>query len=92
MQPPEGEGFTLSGEFREVDPPRRLVYTSRWEPPDPDDRDTLVTFSLPDLGPSTLVTVDQGYFATEQRRALHEQGWSEALARLHHMVTAQLPF
>jgi len=27
MQPPEGEAFSLSGEFREVDPPDRLVYT-----------------------------------------------------------------
>ena len=35
MQPPEGDRFYLSGEFREVDPPARLAYTFRWEDPDP---------------------------------------------------------
>jgi uncharacterized protein YndB with AHSA1/START domain len=82
MQPPEGERFFLSGEFREVEPPARLVYTFRWEEPDPDDRETIVTFELRDGGDSTLVTVDQGSFATEARRELHRQGWSETLDRL----------
>src|ERR1700741_3603788 len=42
MQPPEGDSFRLTGEFREVDPPRRLAYTFIWEEPDPDDVETLV--------------------------------------------------
>ena len=88
MQPPDGETFTLVGEFREVDPPTLLVYTFRWDPPDPDDLETIVVFSLRDLGASTELTVDQGPFATEGRRALHEQGWSETLDRLHELMTA----
>ena len=40
MQPPEGDVFFLSGEFRDVEPDARLAYTFRWEPPDPDDRET----------------------------------------------------
>jgi uncharacterized protein YndB with AHSA1/START domain len=35
MQPPEGDLFHLTGEFREVDPPSRLVYTFVWEAPGP---------------------------------------------------------
>ena len=31
MQPPEGDRFNLTGEFREVDPPVRLAYTFVWE-------------------------------------------------------------
>ena len=31
MQPPEGAAFHITGEFREVDPPRRLVYTFEYE-------------------------------------------------------------
>lgn len=38
MKPPDGDAFELRGEFREVEPPARLTYTFRWEPPDPDDR------------------------------------------------------
>ena len=35
MQPPEGDSFYLTGEFREVDPPARLAYTFIWEDPIP---------------------------------------------------------
>jgi uncharacterized protein YndB with AHSA1/START domain len=86
MQPPEGDRFFLSGEFREVDPATRLVYTFRWEPPDPDDRETVVVFSLRDRGGSTALTVDQRSFATDARRAIHEQGWTESLDRLEELI------
>ena len=89
MQPPDGDGFFLSGEFREVDPASRLVYTFRWEPPDPDDQETVVAFSLRDLDESTALTVDQGPFVTERRRAIHEQGWTETLDRLEELVTSR---
>ena len=89
MQPPEGDLFYLSGEFREVDPPSRLAYTFRWEDPDPDDRETVVTFSLRDRGESTEVTVDQGVFATEARQALHVQGWTETLDRLEELMVSE---
>jgi uncharacterized protein YndB with AHSA1/START domain len=87
MQPPDGVLFYLTGEFLDVDAPSRLAYTFRWEDPDPDDRETTVTFSLADVGESTRVTVDQGAFATEGRRALHVQGWSESLDRLQELMS-----
>ena len=46
MQPPEGDPFYLTGEFREVDPPARLAYTFVWEDPDPDDVETFVALSF----------------------------------------------
>jgi len=82
MQPPEGDLFYLSGEFREVDSPHRLAYTLRWEEPDPDDRETVVTLSFRDFGDSTGLTLDQGPFATEGRYELHHAGWSDGLERL----------
>ena len=86
MQPPEGDRFHLSGEFREVNPGTRLVYTFRWEPPDPDDRETVVVVSLRNRGESTALTVDQESFATEARRTLHEQGWNDSLDRLEELI------
>lgn len=86
MQPPDGDLFHLSGEFREVDPPARLAYTFRWDPPDRDDRQTTVTLSLQDRGKRTEVLLTQGEFATEERRALHEAGWIDSLRRLAHVV------
>jgi uncharacterized protein YndB with AHSA1/START domain len=87
MQPPGGELFHLSGEFRDIDAPARLTYTFRWEEPTPDDRETVVTLSLRDLGGSTALSVDQAAFATEERRALHEQGWTESLDRLQELIS-----
>ena len=87
MQPPDGELFHLSGEFREVDPPARLAYTFRWDPPDPEDRETLATLSLEDRGERTELLLTQGEFATEARRAIHEGGWTEAFERLAGMLS-----
>jgi uncharacterized protein YndB with AHSA1/START domain len=87
MQPPDGELFHLAGEYRDVDPPALVSYTFRWEEPDPDDRETLVTLSLGDLGESTELRFTQGPFATEARRALHEQGWTDGLERLQQLLS-----
>jgi uncharacterized protein YndB with AHSA1/START domain len=79
----------LFGEFREIEPVARLAYTFRYEPPDPDDRDTVVVLSFGDLGEATAVTVEQGTFATKDRRALHEQGWAESLDRLEELLRSR---
>ena len=86
MQPPEGDLFQLSGELRELDPPAHLAYTFRWDPPDPDDRETLVTLSLDDRGDETGVQLVQAEFATEERRALHEDGWTDCFERLAELL------
>jgi uncharacterized protein YndB with AHSA1/START domain len=46
MQPPQGDRFYLTGEFRKVDRPARLAFTFVWEDPDPDDVDTVGVLSL----------------------------------------------
>jgi uncharacterized protein YndB with AHSA1/START domain len=89
MQPPDGELFHLSGEFREVESPARLVYTFRWEEPDPDDRETMVSLSFRDLGDATDLALVQSGFATEARRALHDAGWTDSLDRLHGLLSAR---
>ena len=86
MQPPEGELFHLHGEFREVDPPSRLSYTFVWEPPNPDDRETLVTLSLADQGEATEVKLTQGEFATQERLDLHDGGWTESFEKLEERL------
>jgi uncharacterized protein YndB with AHSA1/START domain len=88
MQPPEGDAFHLTGEFREVDPPSRLAFTFVWEPPDPDDVPTLADLSLRDLGRSTRVAFRQGPFKTEERRGLHEGGWSDSFDKLARLLSA----
>ena len=89
MQPPEGELFHLVGEYVQVRPPSRLAYTFRWEPPDPDDRETVVRLALHAADGATEVAIIQGPFATEARRELHRAGWTDTLARLaSHLAPA----
>jgi uncharacterized protein YndB with AHSA1/START domain len=87
MQPPEGDPFHLTGEFREVDPPARLAYTFAWEDPDPDDVETLVELSFQDLGGSTEVVMTQGRFKTEARRELHRNGWTDSFEKLEQLIS-----
>lgn len=86
MQPPAGSLFHLCGEFRAVEPPDRLVYTFVWEEPDPDDRETLVSLVFRRIPDGTKIVLDQAPFATEERYALHETGWTETLDRLARFV------
>jgi uncharacterized protein YndB with AHSA1/START domain len=86
MQPPHGDLFHLSGEYLEIHPPRRLVYTFRWEEPDPDDRDTVVTLSLDAVRDATEVSLSQGEFATEARLELHRSGWTDSFDKLRELI------
>lgn len=89
MTPPDGEPFHLSGEFLEIDPPWRLVYTFRWEEPAPDDRETVVDLSLLSAGEGTRAFLSQGPFPTEERLALHRNGWSESFEKLQAVLASR---
>ena len=86
MQPPDGDAFYLNGEFREVDPPSALAFTFNWDPPDPDDRETVAELKLEDRGEQTAVVFTQGEFATEERRAIHEGGWTDSFEKLERLL------
>jgi uncharacterized protein YndB with AHSA1/START domain len=87
MQPADGDPLYLTGEFREVDPPARLVFTFVYENPDPDDVENLAELSFRDLGESTEIVFTQGPFETEARRELHRNGWMDSFDRLEHLLS-----
>lgn len=89
MQPPDGDLFHLAGEFIEIDPPRRLAYSFRWEEPAPDDQETVVTLTLDAVGKGTRLHVSQGMFATEDRLALHQSGWTDSLVKLRRFLESE---
>jgi uncharacterized protein YndB with AHSA1/START domain len=89
MQPPEGDPFHLTGEFLELDPPTHLAYSFVWDPPDPDDIETQVRLTFRVLGDSTEVDLVQGPFKTEERRALHRDGWTDSLDKLERLLAAR---
>ena len=89
MAPPDGEPFHLSGEFLEIDPPWRLVYTFLWEEPTPDDRETVVDLSLGSTGEATRLVLSHGPFLTEERLALHRNGWTESFEKLQAVLNSR---
>ena len=89
MAPPDGEPFHLSGEFLEIDPPWRLVYTFLWEEPTPDDRETVVDLSLGSTGEATRLALSQGPFLTEERVDLHRSGWTESFEKLQAVLNSR---
>jgi uncharacterized protein YndB with AHSA1/START domain len=88
MRPPEGDAFYLGGQFREIDPPARLVFTFAYEDPDPDDVENVVELSFRSRGAETEVAFTQGPFRTEARRRLHEDGWRDSFDKLERLLSA----
>jgi uncharacterized protein YndB with AHSA1/START domain len=73
------------GTYREIDRPRRLVFT--WSSPETQFLDSVVTVTFePAAEGATLVTIHQSRLPDEQSQAGHTAGWTEilaGLARLH---------
>lgn len=82
MAGPDGTVHRVAGTYREVDAPRRLVYTWRWETI-PGFPETLVTVELTPRadGGTDLLLVHEGLPDTPSGRR-HELGWDASLAKL----------
>ena len=79
MRNAKGEEFHLSGVYREVRPPERLVYTWRWEGA---DGETLVTVDFEASGATTLLHLTHERFPDDAVRDRHGTGWAGVLDRL----------
>ncbi len=86
MQAPDGTLHRVTGIYREVDPPRRLVYTWAWEEK-PAEGETLVTVEFHDRGGRTEVVLIHERFPNEAVRDQHESGWTGCLAKLATVVS-----
>ncbi len=82
MLGPDGSKHRAHGVYREVDAPRRLVYTWTWET-EPDVVDTVVTVEFNDVGNgATEVVIRHDGLGTAKQRESHGQGWTGILEKL----------
>jgi glutathione S-transferase len=84
-----GETHTLVGEYREITPPERLVYTWTWETNAEamhGSEETLVEVDFREDGDGTEVVVTHSGFAGPEIRDLHVQGWEGVLGTLERKV------
>jgi uncharacterized protein YndB with AHSA1/START domain len=93
MKNPEGEFFTAAGEFLEVRPPERLVYTWDWEKDgsgtefgELEGKTSLITLEFFWRGERTEFVMTHSRFASVQSRDSHAGGWGAALESLAKFV------
>ncbi len=74
----------LQGEFREVRPPSKLVYTWRWHDLDrlPETAASEVTVELTDLGGSTEAKISHDRISEPEGRKRCERIWRKSLDKL----------
>lgn len=71
----QDEEFTAFGTYKEIDAPRRLVYTWDWREASHAVGETLITVELAKKGDATeLVLVHEGFPSVEAKNS-HDEGW-----------------
>ncbi len=81
---PTGPGtIFVTGIFREINPPNRVVYTWMWEEQQVQSE---VTFELEAHGGGTQLTLTQVGFATTQSKLGHSRGWTGSLQQLAEIL------
>ena len=80
-----GNVHTILGTYRLIEPPRKLVYTWRWE--GGPMADTLVTVDFTPDGDATKVTITHEQFTNTEDRDKHNEGWIGCLSRLQRTLT-----
>jgi uncharacterized protein YndB with AHSA1/START domain len=80
MRSPDGEDHDVSGEYLEVVPGARLVFTWAWR--STPERESLVTVMLRADGNATELTLKHERFFDEAARDAHHGGWSGSLDHL----------
>jgi uncharacterized protein YndB with AHSA1/START domain len=79
----DGEKMTMLGEYHELRPGRKIVFTWQWE----DDEDwknhtSVVTVELDDCDGGTELCLSHEQLPSEQSRDNHTEGWNGVLNKL----------
>lgn len=86
MITPDGQRLEHRGEYRVVDPPRRLVFT--WISPGTQQRETLVTVELSDHDGGTELVLTHERLPDETAAERHEGGWGSIVQKLAEALEA----
>ena len=91
MRDPDGEEYWGGGEYREILPPTRLVFTWAWDRPDVGQAPQLVEVDLtghPD-GTTTVVLTNRGL--DRASRESHREGWLGSFDNLERLLAGATP-
>jgi uncharacterized protein YndB with AHSA1/START domain len=88
--PPGREPYRETNVFKEIDRPRRLVYTSTVTMPDGSSFDTGMEVTFEERDGRTRMTIVHTGFPTTELRDGHQEGWPGFLDRLERVVNARV--
>jgi uncharacterized protein YndB with AHSA1/START domain len=90
---PQGETFKQSVTFRDIEPPKKLVFTWDWQKfaasgqKVDEQLDTLVTVEFQPRGTFTEVILTHEGFRNADQREAHNKGWNGCFDRLEEELT-----
>ena len=84
----DGEEMTMFGEFRELQPGKKIVFTWQWQDDeDWEDHISIVTVELYDRDGDTELRLTHEQLPNEESRDGHTRGWNSALDKFEKFVT-----
>lgn len=88
MDGKDGGEHALSGVYKEISPPEKLVFTFAWGQGDLKDLEMLVTLTFAEVEGGTLMTLVQERIPRETARQAHKEGWTSAFTCLEGYLAA----
>ncbi len=79
MHSPDGETHILTGEYKEIVPNQKLVFTWKWENDGQEFPTTLVTIDFLEQGQSTELLLAHTKLPSEEAANNHNFGWTSSL-------------
>lgn len=83
---PDGKAHEVQGVYREVAPPRKLVFTWTWPNSTP-ERESLVTIVFRKTAQGTELDFTHAQLIDDTVRDNHRRGWSESFAKLEQFLS-----
>ena len=84
---PEGEEMTVAGEYRELQPGRKVVFSWKWQDDEDWERhESIVTVEFSDYDGGTEVRLIHERLPSNESRDRHSEGWTSLLKKLEEFV------
>ena len=89
---PEGEEMTVQGEYRDLQPGRKIVFTWQWEDDETwENHNSIVTVELSDAAGGTELRLLHEHLPSEESRDNHDDGWKSSLNKLDKFLSEKAP-
>ena len=83
----EDEEMSVFGEYRELVPEKKIVFTWKWDDDDVwENRTSIVTIELSDREGGTELLLKHEQLPSEESRDRHNEGWNSVLDRLEKFL------